>query len=455
MVAASELTGRGGGHFPVARKWRAVLAATERTGVLPLVVANGSEGEPASAKDAALLCYRPHLVLDGLAQAAAAVRATESVLWLHGDAHAAHRAVVRALEERRASGLVETPVRLATGPSRYLSGESSAVVRALSGGPALPESRRVPTATSGVDGRPTLVQNVETLARVGLLARSGVDAHHPTSLVTVVVGDRRTVLEVEPGVTRLAGAGPRGLAGRRGPAGSAGRRVRRFLGRLRRTLGTCRWPRRRCGGPGSRSARACWPRFRLVPAELRRSPAWRPTWPARERVSAARACSASAHSRPRSTGLARGAGRRSDVRRLQGWAAEVTGRGACRHPDGAVRMVLSGLTTFADRRRGAPPAGRPCPGAGAPGVLPVPEERAVTSRDGDQAAGRPGGLRGHRHVRTPGRGPGAARQLGLSRWSRSATWTRTRPGRQRAPSPAAPAAPCASLTTSPRASGRS
>ena len=178
-VAASELTGRGGGHFPVARKWRAVRAATERTGVLPLVVANGSEGEPASAKDAALLCYRPHLVLDGLAQAAATVRATESVLWLHGDAHAAHRAVVHALRSGGPAAWSRRRCGWPPDPAGYLSGESSAVVRALSGGPALPESRRVPTATSGVDGRPTLVQNVETLARVGLLARSGVDAHQP------------------------------------------------------------------------------------------------------------------------------------------------------------------------------------------------------------------------------------------------------------------------------------
>ena len=72
------------------------------------------------------------------------------------------------------------PVRLATGPSHYLTGESSALVRALSGGPALPETRRRPTAEAGIGGRPTLVQNVETLARVGLLARTGVDGHRPT-----------------------------------------------------------------------------------------------------------------------------------------------------------------------------------------------------------------------------------------------------------------------------------
>jgi NADH:ubiquinone oxidoreductase subunit F (NADH-binding) len=372
-VAASELTGRGGGHFPVARKWQAVLAATERTGVLPVVVANGSEGEPASAKDAALLCFRPHLVLDGLARAAAAVRATESVLWLHGDAHAAHRAVVRAIEERRAGGLVETPVRLATGPSRYLSGESSAAVRALSGGPALPESRRIPTAVSGVDGRPTLVQNVETLARVGLLARTGVDAHRRTSLVTVVAGDRRTVLEVGPEVTISAalalGGWPVGVDPQAVLVGGYGgswvalddaRDVPVDEASMRQaglTLGA--------GVLAPLSPQACGV------AEVARLAAYLADAGARQCGPCLFGLGALSTTL---TGLVRGEGRRNDVRRLQGWAAEVAGRGACHHPDGAVRMVLSGLTTFAADVE-AHRKGRPCSGAGAPGVLPVPDER--------------------------------------------------------------------------------
>ncbi len=372
-VAASELTGRGGGHFPVARKWRAVLAATERTGVLPVVVANGSEGEPASAKDGALLCYRPHLVLDGLAGAAAAVRATEAVLWLHGDAHAAHRALVRALEERRASGLVETPVRLATGPSRYLSGESSAAVRALSGGPALPLSRRVPTATSGVDGRPTLVQNVETLARVGLLARTGAGAHRTTSLVTVVAGDRRTVLEVGPEVTvsevLLLGGWPTDELPQAVLVGGYGGSWIPFDNA--RDLRVSETSMRRAGLSLGAGVLAPLPADACGVAEVARLAAYLAGAGARQCGPCLFGLGALSTTL---TGLARGAGRRSDVRRLQGWAAEVTGRGACHHPDGAVRMVLSGLTTFAAEVE-AHRRGHPCPGAGAPGVLPVPEER--------------------------------------------------------------------------------
>lgn len=371
-VAASELTGRGGGHFPVARKWRAVLAATERTGVLPVLVANGSEGEPASAKDAALLCYRPHLVLDGLAEAAAAVRATESVLWLHGDAHAAHRALVRALEERRAGGLVETPVRLATGPSRYLSGESSAVVRALSGGPALPESRRVPTAESGVDGRPTLVQNVETLARVGLLARTGV-MHRPTSLVTVVAGDRRTVLEVGPDVTvaqaLMLGGWSEGVDPQAVLVGGYGGSWVPFDDA--RDVLVAETSMRRAGLSLGAGVLAPLARGACGVAEVARLAAYLAGSGARQCGPCLFGLGALSTAL---TGLAHGRGRRSDVRRLQGWATEVAGRGACHHPDGAVRMVLSGLTTFAADVE-AHRRGRPCAGARAPGILPVPDEQ--------------------------------------------------------------------------------
>lgn len=95
------LTGRGGAHFAAVRKWRTVLEA----GGGGVVVANGAEGEPGSAKDAALLQNRTHLILDGLACATEAVAATRAVVWLHAGAHTTHRAVLRALAQRRAAGL--------------------------------------------------------------------------------------------------------------------------------------------------------------------------------------------------------------------------------------------------------------------------------------------------------------------------------------------------------------
>ena len=104
-------------------------------------MANGAESEPASGKDAALLQLRPHLVIDGLNATVRATRATRGVVWLHQGATHSRTAIERALVERRAAGVVDAPITIAEGPARYLTGESSTIVRALSGGPALPRAR--------------------------------------------------------------------------------------------------------------------------------------------------------------------------------------------------------------------------------------------------------------------------------------------------------------------------
>jgi len=197
LIATLEqiaLTGHGGGHFPAARKWQVAL----RAGGGGTVVANAAEGEPASGKDAVLVGRRPHLVLDGLVSAGEAVGAVDLVVWLHEGDCAGHRSISRALSERRAAGLREPSVRVEVGPASYLSGESSAVLRGLAGGPALPQFRRTPAARDGLRDRPALVHNVETLARVALAGRLGPAGYRPTTLLTVVGPEHRTVVEAEP-----------------------------------------------------------------------------------------------------------------------------------------------------------------------------------------------------------------------------------------------------------------
>ncbi len=372
LLAEIGLTGRGGGHFPAATKWQAVRDATRRTGVLPVLVANAAEGEPASAKDAALLSQRPHLVLDGVAAAAECVGATEAVLWLHGDAHKLHRVLTHALHERRSAGTVEPSMRLASGPGRYLSGESSAVIRALSGGPTLPEFTRELAAVSGVHGRPTLLHNVETLARVALLSSTGVADHRPTSLVTVLAGGQRTVLELDPScrvrdAARLGGwpvdTEPQAvLVG--GYGGS-------WLPWDQAADLPLHQPAFRAAGVSlGAGILALLPQGTCGLAETARIANYMTDSSARQCGPCLFGLSAISGS---VTDLWRGTARRNEIRRLQRWASEVAGRGACNHPDGVVRMVLSALVTFADdveahRRR------RPCDGAGAPGLLPVPSE---------------------------------------------------------------------------------
>ncbi len=366
------LTGCGGGHFPAARKWRTVREAARGSGRSAVVVANAGEGEPASAKDAALLAHRPHLVLDGLALAAETVGAGDVVVWTHGDAHALHRVLVQALAERRSAGLAEPPVRLVSGPGRYLSGEASAVVRALSGGPALPAHQRVPAAIAGVRGRPTLVNNVETLARAGLAARTGVSGWRPSSLVTVLAGGRRTVVEVPP-TMRLADAALAG--GWKVDAAPQAVLLGGYGGSWLPWARAADLPvdeaaMRTAGLSLGAGVVALLPHGGCGLAETARVSAYLA-------ANSARQCGPCRFGLPAISGvlddLVRGTARRADLKRLQRWAGEVTGRGGCHHPDGAVRIVLSALRAFpedVERHR----HGAPCPGVGRRPVLPIPAE---------------------------------------------------------------------------------
>ncbi|RDH80109.1 NADH-quinone oxidoreductase subunit F [Mycolicibacterium moriokaense] len=199
MLEQAGLTGRGGGGFPTGRKIAAV------TGRKPVVVANGAEGEPLSRKDAALLDRAPHLVLDGLTAAAAAVGARTVYLYLPARLMPA---VSYAIEERKAARLDRYTPTLVEAPDTFVAGEESAAIRRIEGGPALPRDRKVVTAISGVRGRPTLVNNVETLANIGLIARFGAtwfrgvgDGAEPGSMLVTLSGavHCRRVAEVPTG----------------------------------------------------------------------------------------------------------------------------------------------------------------------------------------------------------------------------------------------------------------
>lgn len=336
QVRTVASTGRGGAHFPVAAKWAAARAASETGWTL---VANGAEGEPASGKDATLLQLRPHLILDGAQLAAAMIGARRIVIWLAEQAPLSARSVQLAIAER-ASWPGPRPEIVVT-TERYLSGESSAIIRAVQGGPVLPRTTFEP-GRSWVGGPPVLVQNVETLARIGLLARTGAEFHEPTSLITVTDRHRRFVVEA-PGPERFGELFSRvgvpapqavllgGYGGEWVPwAELAGLRVDPpALRASGHSLGAgvlLALPQGECGlratAPiaawlAGESAGQCGPcRFGLPAiADLTTRLAGRP--------------------------------RRRDLERLRELLGLVDGRGACRLPDGAVRMLRSALGTFA------------------------------------------------------------------------------------------------------------
>ena len=221
-LAASGLRGRGGGWFEAARKWRAVRVE----GGEPIVIANGAEGEPGSYKDRFVMLRRPDDVIAGLVLAARAVGAREAVVFLKGSFDRPAAALSRAIATARLDGL---SVEVRRGDDGYVTGEETAVLEALEGRKPWPRPKPPLPAAVGLRGRPTLVQNVETLARVAsALADPQAYRSGETALVTVWGDVRRPGVHEVPLGTALRGvidehAGgatePVGLVFPGGPAG--------------------------------------------------------------------------------------------------------------------------------------------------------------------------------------------------------------------------------------------
>ena len=183
-VERSGLLGRGGAAFPLAVKLRSVRDNGIRANVGTVLVANGEEGEPASIKDRWLLRNRPHLVLDGLRLAAAIVAADRAHVYVSDPESA--RSVETALGEIGADTLGGISVAVRVVDPGYIAGEETAAVRALNGGPVKPTDKPPRPFEVGVDGRPTLVSNVETLANLPYIQQHGSTAFREQGIIAVV-----------------------------------------------------------------------------------------------------------------------------------------------------------------------------------------------------------------------------------------------------------------------------
>lgn len=346
-VDRARLTGRGGAGFPAARKIAAVTRNAAATGREPLVIGNGTEGEPAIDKDKTLMTRSPHLVLDGAQIAAALTGAATAVIVVHPRAL---DAMQHAIAER-GPGPVRLSVRRAA--DGFVAGEATATARWVARGTSVPAGTPPRLSDHGPAGVPTLVQNVETLAHLALIARygptwfrsAGTDSEPGSMLVTVTGAVRapgvreigigtpvRRVLELADGPSAplrallfggysgtwadaaeamdlpvsaaglaRVGAAPGGGLVAALPAGACGLRE---TARLARYL-------------ASQSAGQCGPcLFGLdaITAEVSRI----------------------------------ADGRADGIALLTRWLGQVDGRGACSHPSGAVRLIRSALRVFGD-----------------------------------------------------------------------------------------------------------
>jgi NADH:ubiquinone oxidoreductase subunit F (NADH-binding) len=342
-VAASGLTGRGGAAFPTAVKLDAVVRARSR----PVVVANGAEGEPPSGKDKVLLGYVPHLVLDGAVLAARSVGARRAIV---ATTSALHMRVRQALAERRDGSGVE--LQTAVVPDTFVAGEETALVNFLNGGPALPTFVPPRPYERGVGGAPTAVLNVETLAQLALIARygaawlrrTGTTDEPGTALVTVSGAvEEPGVYEVELG-GRLADLLAQAQAD---PAAQA-----YLIGGLfgtwvsRDDAGNARLSNadlERVGASLGARAIVVLPKDACGVVETARIARYLAGQSAGQCGPCVHGLAAIADSLDQLVHRGR---RAPDYGLLRRRLAQVAGRGACRHPDGAVGLVASALRVF-------------------------------------------------------------------------------------------------------------
>ena len=331
-----RLLGRGGAGFPVATK----LAAMPRGRAVQVLV-NGSESEPASHKDRALMRQAPDLVLNGALIVARALDTHHVTVLVH-DPGAAD-SLARAIRERSDA----SRVRVLAHGGGFVSGEVRAAMRLLAGAPAVPPGRRVLPHEAGIGGAPTFASNVETFAQLGVLSSLGAEgfasvgsADEPGTTLLTLLGDVPSpgVVEVPTGLplaTLLPGqeADPRPvlIGGYHGswitdvralrierPALRASNRPLNAGVIARLSHDTCALAEVVAVSTwlADQSAGQCGPCFFGLPAVAR-----------------------DVHALLRGDDPGAGLTRR---------VAQLPGRGACAHPDGAAMFVRTALTAMAD-----------------------------------------------------------------------------------------------------------
>ena len=215
-VLRGGLMGRGGAYFPAARKWQGARA----TGRSPrYLIVNAEEGEPGIYKDRHIMEGDPYRLLEGIAIAAYAIGAELVYLYINGEAHLSARHMSQALEQAQSDHLVGDNVldtdfgfrvEVRRGAGGYVLGEESALMNSIEGQRNVPRSRPPFPVESGLWGKPTVINNVETLSNLpSMLAQGGsdyfkvgTDAAKGTKIVSLSGAVRRPgLVEVPMGTT--------------------------------------------------------------------------------------------------------------------------------------------------------------------------------------------------------------------------------------------------------------
>jgi NADP-reducing hydrogenase subunit HndC len=171
-LEASGLQGRGGAGFPTGRKWRFVAGTKSDK---KYVVCNADESEPGTFKDRVILEGDPHAIVEAMALAAYSVGADEGFIYVRGEYQLAQRRLENAIKQAEAYGLLGNTImgsafsfhlHVHSGAGAYICGEETALLESIEGKRGEPRARPPYPTTNGLWGKPTLVNNVETLANV-------------------------------------------------------------------------------------------------------------------------------------------------------------------------------------------------------------------------------------------------------------------------------------------------
>jgi NADH:ubiquinone oxidoreductase subunit F (NADH-binding) len=347
-IEASGLTGRGGGGFPASIK-QAVARSGGSGGTL---IVNGMEGEPASDKDKVLLTRSPHLVLDGAQYVAAMCRASRIVVCIPQGNDGVAAVVSQAIADRSVSKYVRTDEVMVRPPDRFVAGEESALVAFVNGGSARPAFRVDKSTPLRIGEKPALVHNAETLAHIALIARYGAAAFRArglteepgTCLVTISGAVARPgVVEVDRGTPLsdvVAVSSPTAFPQALLVGGYGGA----WIGPEHFATPYASIPLRTIGASAGVGVVVVLGNDACGVAETARIVRFLADQSAGQCGPCVFGLPAIADDMSR---LARGERNADLMPRLLRRLDEVSGRGACRHPDGAVGLVRSALRTFA------------------------------------------------------------------------------------------------------------
>ena len=182
MVEASGLRGRGGGGFPTGKKWKFALGTPSDQKYL---VCNADEGDPGAFMDRAVIEGDPHRLVEGLGIAAYAIGASKAYVYIRAEYPLAIRHLRKAIEDARAMGLLgenilgsgfNLDIVIKMGAGAFVCGEETALLHSIEGKRGMPRPRPPFPATSGLFGKPTIINNVETLANLSTVVGEGPEA---------------------------------------------------------------------------------------------------------------------------------------------------------------------------------------------------------------------------------------------------------------------------------------